>query len=218
MREKDINNRIARFQRMARNEKPKTIRQIQTGGGVSVGGGSAAAVVEYVKIIESLSYDVDDVPGQSSYVCRLVGSTEPEAFDGSKQDYVTGSNCLFNDRIYIASEDYEWSGIVEGDPPVVTTPAPNPPDDEANWQVSEELPVYIWDNPLAVPDMRTYMPILLPDEIYPVRRRRVAGESTDKYFWEIGFTYIGVPGLRSISWDIESGRMMACVSDTVEST
>lgn len=213
--QESINRRIARFDRYRENEKPRTIKQIQTGGGVSVGGGSAPAVAVYVKIIEGLKYDTAEEEGQSAYVCRIVGSGEPNIFDGLKQDYSIGDDCTFDGRIYITTEGYKWSGVVEGEE---ITPAPNPPDDPDNWVVSDELDVYVWGEPATVPDMRQYLPILIKDEIYPVRKRRVAVEDIDKYFWEIGFTYIGAPGHRSISWDLATDRAMACVSDTVPST
>ena len=61
-----------------------------------------------------------------------------------KQDYEIGDSCIFNNRIYIAKEGYTWTGVVAGTPPVVTTPAPNPPNDTDNWEVSEETAVRIW--------------------------------------------------------------------------
>lgn len=171
-------------------------------------GGGSVALNEYVEIIEGLKYDTAEAQNDGKYICRLVGSTVPEAFDGEKQDYEIGDSCIFNNRIYIAKEGYTWTGVVAGTPPVVTTPAPNPPNDTDNWEVSEETAVRIWQKGITTTDFREYLPWLTVGKYYPVRY--FEGE----YYFENSFIYTGEVGKSNFIVDEETLQVYVAVGAT----
>jgi len=178
------------------------------------GGTPTPAEQLYVKIIAALSNDQNGVTGISQYVCRFdtssyeawveEGGTEDDG-DYSENAYVTGSN----NRLYQCKLVLD-SGLIN---PVLDTT-------EVNWALMDEVAVRIWHDPgnlespqfTSVEDMRDYTPRLTVGQRYPVI------EWNEEYYFQLQFSYVGVPGERSISWNEEEDRMMACVSDTVGST
>lgn len=222
-----VNRRIARFERAGRNEKPGTIKQIQaSGGGGGSSSSSAAASDLYVKIIEGLSHDSDEsTSGQSAYVCRLVGSTEPAAWaadGGTIEDHeiypdgtyaVNASVLETDDRIYIctASEIENPAYTVGGEEPEYIYSgevSPTATNGDLLWQVSEETPVYIWHEGATTTDMRQYIPWLKKGKVYPVRLY------DGNYYFEQTFFKGGYDGTSNFQTDPDTLQVYVTVGDT----
>jgi hypothetical protein len=203
-----INSRQARFERYRRQERPASIKQIQSSGAASASSGGGSTVTQrYVEIIEGLSYATSaEDTGRGQYLCRLTTDTTPlwELGGGSaaEGDYPADYDVLgSDDRMYQCATSV---GSGAQDP---TT------DDGTYWTLVEaETTVRIWHEGAVETDYRQYIPWLVPGKIYPVR------QYDGEYYFEQQFINIGLPGYGTFVVDEDTQQVVVAVGDTYSGT
>jgi len=173
------------------------------------GGASPAAVQEYVEIIEGLEYaTAAEQLGRGQYLCRLTSDNTEEWVLNEEEDYPLNQYVIGSDNKRYQCTTSEGSGTQD---PVTDT-------ENDNWTLTpDDTVVRIWDKGTDTTDMRHYIPWLVPEKIYPVRKFKFDGEN-DEYVFELTFTHIGAPGQSNFVVDEDTQQVKVAVGDMYSGT